>query len=92
MTFYVGELEVDSVIQAAGHEPNGYFWEGVAQLLAPSLMPRLELDSEGSMFCAVDAVTDLEQLRGVMQPMLTDPEAMDALMRTAETQGYEFDD
>jgi hypothetical protein len=28
-----GTTDVDDVIEALGHEPNGYFWEGVAQLL-----------------------------------------------------------
>lgn len=29
LTFYCGELAVDEEIALAGHEPNGYFWDGV---------------------------------------------------------------
>jgi hypothetical protein len=37
-----------------GHEPNGYFWEGVARYLAeaPALADRILYDPEGSMFYA----------------------------------------
>jgi hypothetical protein len=28
LSFYCGELPADEAVSAAGHEPNGYFWEG----------------------------------------------------------------
>ena len=37
LTFYCGELPVDKEIVLAGHEPNGYFWDGVATFLRPDL-------------------------------------------------------
>jgi hypothetical protein len=44
------------VIEELGHEPNGYFWAGVAQLLvdtdAPHLRGRFNYDPEGGMFVA----------------------------------------
>jgi len=47
---------VDGAIKEVGHEPNGYFWEGVARYLvqteAPALADRIFYDPEGSMFCA----------------------------------------
>lgn len=43
---------VDEAISAAGHEPNGYFWEGMVQYLAPGLADQMELDSEAGMFVA----------------------------------------
>jgi hypothetical protein len=45
LTFYCGELPADAAISAAGHEPNGYFWEGMVQYLSPELAELLELDS-----------------------------------------------
>jgi hypothetical protein len=42
---------VDGAIKEAGHEPNGYFWEGVARYLvqteAPVLEDRIFYDPEG---------------------------------------------
>ena len=37
-----GTTAVDDKIQALHHEPNGYFWEGVAQLLLRLEAPELE--------------------------------------------------
>ena len=31
LSFPCGELPADEAVVAADHEPNGYFWEGVAQ-------------------------------------------------------------
>lgn len=42
-----GETPSDQAVEALGHEPNGYFWEGVAQRLAPELIKQVGLDSEG---------------------------------------------
>jgi hypothetical protein len=51
-----GTTDVDDVIESLGHEPNGYFWEGVAQLLvgteAPHLQGRFDYDPEGGTFVA----------------------------------------
>ncbi|WP_239170741.1 Imm51 family immunity protein [Actinoplanes xinjiangensis] len=49
-----GTTDVDDVIRELGHEANGYFWEGVAELLvaseAPSLAGRFSPDPEGGAF------------------------------------------
>jgi Immunity protein 51 len=34
-----GTTDVDVVIEELDHEPNGYFWEGVAQLLVDTEAP-----------------------------------------------------
>jgi len=51
-----GTTQVDDVIEELGHEPNGYFREGVAQVLvsaeAPALEGRFSYDPEAGMFCA----------------------------------------
>jgi hypothetical protein len=54
LTFYCAELPAGAAISAAGHEPNGYFWEGMVQYLSPELAELLELDdSEAGMFAAM---------------------------------------
>ncbi|MEV6923014.1 hypothetical protein AB0M46_00670 [Dactylosporangium sp. NPDC051485] len=37
-----GSTAGDEVAEELGHEPNGYFWEGVAALLAATEAPELE--------------------------------------------------
>ena len=92
-----GSTQVDALVEELGHEPNGYFWEGVAQLLVkaadPALATRFSYDPEGGMFCAYG--TDraaLDALAALMRPLTTDTERMRALIATAEAEGFEFDD
>lgn len=92
LTFYCGELPADGAINAAGHEPNGYFWEGMVQYLAPSLTDQVELDSEGGMFAAYGDRVVLEQLRDLIDPYLDDGERVSATIREAEASGFHFDD
>jgi hypothetical protein len=51
LLFKRGDLPADVAVLAAGHEPNGYFWEGVLQYLAGGLLTQVELDPEAGMFC-----------------------------------------
>ena len=92
LAFYCGELPVDDAITAAGHEPNGYFWEGVASYIAADMVGRLELDSEGGMFCAYGKARHLKRLRAAMEPYLGDPRRVAALIQEAEAAGFEFGD
>jgi hypothetical protein len=92
LTFYCGDLPADPAISAAGHEPNGYFWEGVAALLGGDLVESLELDSEGSMFCALGEADDLVALQAILEPALSSPDAVLAVIERAEAEGFEFDD
>ncbi|MEV4629190.1 Imm51 family immunity protein [Micromonospora sp. NPDC049523] len=92
-----GTTDVDDVVAELGHEPNGYFWEGVAQLLvsneAPTLEGRFAYDPEGGMFVAYG--TDkaaLEELATRMTVVATDPERIRQLVADAEANGFEFDD
>lgn len=92
LTFYCGELPADEAIIAAGHEPNGYFWEGMVQYLAPELAEQLELDSEAGMFAANGERALLEQLRALVDPYLDDGERVAVTIREAEASGFQFDD
>ena len=92
-----GTTEVDDVIEALGHEPNGYFWEGVAQLLvsteAPALEGRFSYDPEGGMFCAYGGDRSaLEELANRMGAVAVDADRMRQLIAFAEANGFEFDD
>jgi len=92
-----GTTDVDELVEELGHEPGGYFWEGVAHLLveaeAPELDGRFSYDPEASMFCAYG--TDraaLEQLGTLLAAVASDPERMRELIARAEAEGFEFDD
>ena len=92
LTFPCGDLPADDAVTAADHEPNGYFWEGVAQFLAPDLAAVVEFDSEGSMFCAYGDRGPLARLQQVLEPCLTDPASVSQVIRDATAAGFEFDD
>lgn len=92
-----GTTQVDNVIEELGHEPNGYFWEGVAQVLvsteAPALEGRFSYDPEGGMFCAYGRDRSaLEELATRMAAIATDADRMRRLVAAAEADGFEFDD
>ncbi|GAA4203026.1 Imm51 family immunity protein [Microbispora amethystogenes] len=92
-----GTTRVDGVIEELGHEPNGYFWEGVAQVLvgteAPALKGRFSYDPEGDMFCAYGKDRGaLEELGTRMAATATDADRMRRLVAAAKANGFEFDD
>ncbi|WTW91826.1 immunity 51 family protein [Streptomyces canus] len=77
---------------AAGHEPNGYFWDGLVQFAWPDLAERLDFDSEGGMFCALGNLSDLTQLKAALEPVISSPSTVREIVARAETAGFEFDD
>lgn len=92
-----GTTPVDALVEELGHEPNGYFWEGVAQVLvsteARTLEGRFSYDPEGGMFCAYGTDREaLEELAARMKVVATDSELMRRLVTDAEARGFEFDD
>ena len=92
LSFSCGDLPVDDAVLAAGHEPNGYFWEGVARYVAPELVAQVELDSEAGMFCAYGGRGVLEDLQRLLRPYLADGRRLATLVRDAEQSGFTFDD
>jgi hypothetical protein len=92
LTFYCGELPADEAVRAVGHEPNGYFWEGLVQYLAPTLAEQVELDSEAGMFAAGGDRAVLQQIRALIDPYLDDGARVAAAIRQAEASGFQFDD
>jgi hypothetical protein len=92
LTFECGKLPADAAVFASGHEPNGYFWERVAQYVAGRLLAGVELDPEAGMFCARGDRAVLEQLRDELAGYLDDPEKAARLIREAQAAGFQFDD
>jgi hypothetical protein len=92
LTIHCGDLPVDEAISAAGHEPNGYFWEGVTRYLDDALASSVELDSEAGMFAAYGATIHLERLRDLIEPYLSDVAAIEGVIASAEAQSFDFDD
>ncbi|KRB75126.1 hypothetical protein ASE01_17355 [Nocardioides sp. Root190] len=92
LTFYCGDLPADEAIVETGHEPNGYFWEGMVQYLAPEIAEQLELDSEGGMFAANGERPALDALQSLIEPYLGDGEKVATVIREAEDSGFAFDD
>lgn len=93
----VGTTQVDELIEELGHEPNGYFWEGVAQLLvrtqAPELNGRFAYDPEAGMFCAYgNDRPALETLGALIAAVATDAARVRELLELAQSTGYQFDD
>ena len=92
LLFPCGALPADAAVLATGHEPNGYFWEGVVEYLTPGLLAQVELDPEAGMFCARGDRVVLTQLREELEQYLGDPERIARLIREAEAAGFQFDD
>ncbi|RKS79883.1 immunity protein 51 of polymorphic toxin system [Actinomadura pelletieri DSM 43383] len=92
-----GTTKVDGLVAQLGHEPNGYFWEGVARFLvkteAPDLDGRFSYDPEAGMFCAYgEDRAALQELAEVMLAVIADGDRMRGLVASAESSGFEFDD
>lgn len=90
-----GDTKVEETIEEAGHEGNGYFWQGVAEWLAAA-EPELTgfgFDPEAGMFVAYG--TDrpaLERLGNRLAEFANDPAAMAEMLAAATAAGHEFDD
>ncbi|XVX18824.1 hypothetical protein ACQP1U_10780 [Actinomycetota bacterium] len=87
LTLELGDLPSDSAVIEAGEEPNGAFWEGVAGYLAPDIVSRLELDSEGSMFSVAGGRADIDALVTLLEPLVQDGPTMAALVQRAHAAG-----
>jgi Immunity protein 51 len=86
-----GTTGVDETIISLGHEPNGPFWEGVAELLIrqrPGLDERLFLDSEAGAFSATAAERGpLDELEALLRPATTDAARIVNLIEAAAAAG-----
>ncbi|WP_238013105.1 Imm51 family immunity protein [Dactylosporangium sp. AC04546] len=92
-----GTTDVDGVVEELGHEPGGYFWEGVARYLVahdkPGLDGRFGYDPEAGMFCAYGSDrAALKELGAALAAVATDAGRIRDLVRAAEAEGFDFDD
>ncbi len=92
LTLDVGGLGADAAVTDSGHEPNGYFWEGLVRFAWPDIAEPLDFDSEAGTFCAVGTPSDLARLKAALEPVITSPDAVRDIIVRAETSGFEFDD
>lgn len=90
--FYCGDWPADPAVVAAGHEPNGYFWEGVLRFLDPTLANSIELDSEAGMFAAYGSPAQCDRVRDLLSGLLSDADGISQLVARAEAAGHEFGD
>jgi hypothetical protein len=92
-----GTTGVDDVITELGHEPSGYFREGVVELLirteATTLEGRFSTDPEGGAFVAYSGDRGaLDDLAGRLRAVAADGNRLRKLVEFAEASGFEFDD
>lgn len=92
LTFGCGDLPADAAVRAAGHEPSGYFWEGIATFIAPDIVAALELDSDTQTFRALGLRVDLEELRTKLELVISRPEAIRTALSRAGSEGFELHD
>lgn len=88
---------VDAVISELGHEPNGPFREGIAELLvaaeSPALQGRFWTDSEGDAFLAHSGDRGvLDDLAGRLRVIAADESRLRQLMELARSREFTFDD
>jgi hypothetical protein len=97
LTLVAGTTDVDALIVELGHEPNGYFWEGIVELLiateAAGLEGRFTPDPEaGAFFAYGNDQGALDDLAARLRVAATDRNRLRQLMELAEATGFEFDD
>lgn len=92
LTFECGVHPADGAISAAGHEPNGYFWEGLIRFEWPDLAERLDFDSEAGMFAAAGTQDDLSALKEAIEPVIANPDKVAAIITRADAAGFQFED
>jgi hypothetical protein len=97
LLLHAGTTPVDALVEELGHEPNGYFWEGVARRVvaaeAPSLESRFDYDPEADMFSAYgEDRAALEALGALMDAVAMDSSRMQSLIVAADADGFDFDD
>jgi len=92
-----GTTGVDEVIAELGHEPNGVFWEGIAELLIMSEAPHLDgqfrFDSEAGAFLAYSGDrAALDDLAIRLRAVAVNGDRVRQLVELARSRGFEFDD
>ena len=92
LSLEAGTTDVDDMIAELGHEPNGYFWEGIVELLmrteAPAIEGRFSSDPEGGAFFAYgNDRAVLDDLAVRLGAVVSDRDRLRKLMEFAEASG-----
>ncbi len=95
--FDVINADTVSVIREAKHNPSGYFWHGVAELVVQnevsSLEGNIQYDPDGQGFYAYSPDRSaLSTLANHLTRLASQPKAMTELIALAEDSGYVFND
>jgi len=81
------------VAEESGHEPGGYFWDGVVRwLIAQGQAPDVSSDPEAGMYSAQGTPQELDELMSVLTPYLMEEDKLAALIEEADAAGHDFDD
>lgn len=92
LVLVAGGTPSDDAVRAHGHEPNGYFWQGIAERIAPQLVERVHLDSEAGLFSARGEREVLVLLGSAMASVVNDPARLREVLAAAQADGFVFDD
>lgn len=88
--------EADEVVEGFELTPNGYFWEGVAELLLDGPLSayadRVQANAEPEAFMAQGDQEALEALGEALEELLTQPEALEEFIEQALEEGFEFEE
>ena len=92
-----GETSADALVEELGHEPNGYFWEGVAKYLvsteAPGLEGRVSYGFRGGNVLRLRPRPRRPRAaRRADGRLANDGPRLQSLIATAEASGFDFDD
>ncbi|MDO4259529.1 MAG: Imm51 family immunity protein [Actinomycetaceae bacterium] len=89
-----GDPRTTSTVEELGHEPNGYFWDGVVRRLTElgTISNEVDADPEGGEYIARGAREDLEALAVVLTPYLDDDSTITEFIQAADADGFDFDD
>jgi hypothetical protein len=95
--FEVIEADTIPVIREAKHNPSGYFWRGVAEILVQgevrSLEGNIQYDPDGQGFYAYSPDrAALTTLANHLTRLASQPKAMTELILLAKNMGYVFSD
>nr|WP_182353893.1 Imm51 family immunity protein [Flaviflexus huanghaiensis] len=83
LTLDLDDVPTRLVVERAGEEPNGAFWEGVVHYAAPHIFRHLNFESEGRAFVVEGERADLREIRDILRPFVTDEAEMTALLERA---------
>ena len=97
LAFDVIDADTVSVIREAKHNPSGYFWHGVAELVVqsevPSLDGNIQYDPDGQGFYAYSSDRSaLTTLANHLTRLASQPKAMTELLLLSKNTGYIFND